>query len=325
MVNNVTISVIVPIYGVEKYISRFAVSLLSQSYEGLQFIFVNDGTKDGSMTVLRNLIDERFSHLKDRIVLVDKENEGCPKARRTGLDHATGDYVMHADPDDWYEDGAFEKIAAVAETTGADLIYCDYFKEYQKNSKHKTKHRKENLYTIEQKNDYIRDMYNHKACGCVWNKCVKRSVYLENRIYYPQTSCAEDVCLTTQLAAYSRSIVHLCTPVYHYRRDNPTSVSRRNPKFRRYRAVEKFLDLYEFYGGTSDEECPVSVIFDDIMMKAGWSSIMYRFGLFDERPYLAAEVGRIAVSRKRETPVVAQMITKGCAFLYRIKNKQIWI
>lgn len=325
MVNNVTISVIVPIYGVEKYISRFAVSLLSQSYEGLQFIFVNDGTKDGSMTVLRNLIDERFSHLKDRIVLVDKENEGCPKARRTGLDHATGDYVMHADPDDWYEDGAFEKIAAVAETTGADLIYCDYFKEYQKNSKHKTKHKKENLYTIEQKNDYIRDMYNHKACGCVWNKCVKRSVYLENRIYYPQTSCAEDVCLTTQLAAYSRSIVHLCTPVYHYRRDNPTSVSRRNPKFRRYRAVEKFLDLYEFYGGTSDEECPVSVIFDDIMMKAGWSSIMYRFGLFDERPYLAAEVGRIAVSRKRETPVVAQMITKGCAFLYRIKNKQIWI
>ena len=67
MNTSVNISVIVPIYGVEKYISRFAVSLLSQSYEGIQFIFVNDGTKDGSMTVLRSLIDERFSHLKDRI------------------------------------------------------------------------------------------------------------------------------------------------------------------------------------------------------------------------------------------------------------------
>lgn len=317
MNTSVNISVIVPIYGVEKYISRFAVSLLSQSYEGIQFIFVNDGTKDGSMTVLRSLIDERFSHLKDRIVLVDKENEGCPKARRTGLDHATGDYVMHADPDDWYEDGAFEKIAAVAQATDADMIYCDYYKEYQKNSKHKTKHKKENLYTIEQKNDYIRDMYNHKACGCVWNKCVKRSVYLENRIYYPQTSCAEDVCLTTQLAGYSRSIVHLCTPIYHYRRDNPTSVSRRNPKFRRYRAVEKFLDLYEFYGGTSNEECPVSVIFDDIMMKAGWSTIIYGFDFFRTRSYLVDNICHASLKTDRSVPLAAQIFTKLYTYIYR--------
>lgn len=316
-----TISVIVPIYGVEKYIGRFAGSLLSQSYDGIQFIFVNDCTKDASMTVLNSLIEERFSHLKDRIVIVDKENEGCPKARRTGLDHATGDYVMHADPDDWYEEGAFEKIAAVADATGADFIYCDYFKEYLKGSGQKTRHIRERLYTIEQKDDYIRDMYNHKACGCVWNKCVKRSVYTDNRICYPQTSCAEDVCLTTQLAGYSRSMVHLAGPVYHYRRDNPTSVSRKNPKFRRYRAVEKFLDMYEFYNGPSGAVQPVSVIFDDIMMKAGWSSIMYGFGLFDERPYLADGICRIAVSTKRETPVVAQLITKAFAFLYRLKNK----
>lgn len=320
MGSNVTISVIVPIYGVEKYIGRFAESLLCQSYEGLQFVFVNDGTKDASMTVLRDLIDERFSHLEDRIIIVDKENEGCPKARRTGLDHATGDYVMHADPDDWYEAGVFEKIAAAAEMTGADFIYCDYFKEYLKGSRQKTKHKKEPLYTIEQKNEYIRDMFNHKASGCVWNKCVKRSVYQKNRIYYPQTSCAEDICLMAQLAGYSKSMAHLCSPVYHYRRDNPTSVSRRNPKFRRFRAVEKFLDMYEFYNDMSAEVQPVSVIYDDIMMKAGWSSIMYRFGLLNDRPYLADKIGRIAVSMKRETPVIAQLLTKVYAFIYRIKR-----
>ena len=320
MGNGVTFSVIVPVYGVEKYIGRFAESLLSQSYDRIQFIFVNDGTKDGSMTVLKGLIEGRFPHLKDRIIIIDKENEGCPKARRTGLDHATGDYVMHADPDDWYESGAFEKIAAVAEATGADFIYCDYYKEYLKGKGNKTKHKKENLYTIEQKDDYIRDMYNHKACGCLWNKCVKRSVY-DNMIYYPHTSCAEDVCLSTQLAGYSGSMVHLCSPVYHYRRDNPTAVSRKHPKYRRYKAVVKFLDMYEYYRDSRNEPGPVSVIYDDIMMKAGWSSVMYGFGLFAERPYLADNICSITISARRETPVIAQCITKVYAFLYRIMNR----
>lgn len=320
MAGGVTISVIIPVYGVEKYIGHFAESLLEQSYPYLQFIFVNDGTKDRSMAVLESLIDERFSHLKDRILIVNKENEGCPKARRTGLDYATGDYIMHADPDDWFESGALSKVAEVAECTDADLIYCDYFKEYLRDRKHKSKYKREKTYNIEDKTVYIRDMYNHRACGCLWNKCVKRSVYLENMIYYPQTSCAEDVCLATQLAGYSSSIAHLCSPVYHYRRDNPTSVSRKNPKFRRYKAVVKFLDLYEFYLKLPEENITVSVIFDDIIMKAGWSSIMHRFDLFKERSYLAESIGRISVSSKRETPVLAQIITKVYAMFYRIKK-----
>ena len=74
------ISLIVPIYGVEKYIERFAESALGQTYQDLQFVFVNDGTKDRSMDILRNMIDRDYSHLKDRIVLIDKQNEGLPAA-----------------------------------------------------------------------------------------------------------------------------------------------------------------------------------------------------------------------------------------------------
>lgn len=308
MTQEVTISVIVPIYGVEKFIGRFAESLLSQSYQHIQFIFVNDGTKDGSMIVLRNLIEERFSHLKDRIIIVDKENEGCPKARRTGLDHATGDYIMHADPDDWYAPDAFKTIAAAAQQMQADLLYFDYYKEYE--SKGKTKHKVEKLYDIEQKENYIRDMYNHRACGCVWNKAVRRSVYTDNTIYYPQTPSAEDVCLMVQLVGYSKSFGHIESPLYHYRRDNPGSVSKRNPKFRRYRAVVKFLDMYEFYRDVKQEYVPIRSISEDIVVKAGWSSIMYRFGFFKERPYLAADIRKAPICLERETPLLAQLITK---------------
>lgn len=309
---NVTISVIVPIYGVEAYIGKFAESLLGQSYGNIQFIFVNDGTKDGSMYVLRTLIDERYSDLKDRIILIDKKNEGCPIARRTGLSYATGEYVMHADPDDWYEPGAFETIASVAEETKADIICFDYFRgERIKN---------ERTYSAEEKYGFIRDIYNHRASGAVWNKCIRRSLYLDNRIYYPQTSCAEDMCLTTQLIGYSSSIIHIPKPLYHYRRDNPSAVTRKNPKYRRQRATEKFLNMYEFYMETPDAFSPVSVIYDDIMMRAGWSAMMYGLDHFSSRPYLAENIRRISLSSECNIPLPAQCMTKIFAFFQRLRK-----
>ena len=84
------ISIVVPIYGVERYIEQCARSLFAQSYDALQFVFVNDGTKDRSMEILTGLIESEYSHLKDRIVIVDKKNGGLPAARRTGLEHVTG-------------------------------------------------------------------------------------------------------------------------------------------------------------------------------------------------------------------------------------------
>ena len=119
------ISLLVPIYGVEKYIEKFARTALGQTYQDIQFVFVNDGTKDASMEILRRLIDEEFSHLKERIVIVDKENAGLPAARKTALEHATGKYILFADSDDWLELDAVERVMAKAEETDADIIYFD--------------------------------------------------------------------------------------------------------------------------------------------------------------------------------------------------------
>ena len=97
MDRNIVISVIVPVYGVEKYIAEFARSVFSQSYPHVQFIFVNDGTKDNSMNILNEVIDTEFPDIRAKVVIVDKKNAGLPAARRTGLEYATGDYVYHVD------------------------------------------------------------------------------------------------------------------------------------------------------------------------------------------------------------------------------------
>ena len=125
MSDSIKISLIIPVYGVEDYIAEFAESAFGQTYHDIQYIFVNDGTKDNSIIVLKELIDDRYRHLKDRIIIVDKQNEGLPAARRTGLEYATGDYVWHVDSDDWLELDAEESIVAKIKETDSDVVYFD--------------------------------------------------------------------------------------------------------------------------------------------------------------------------------------------------------
>ena len=152
MNNSISISIIAPIYGVENYIEKFADSVLSQSYQNIEFIFVNDGTKDNSMSVLNGLIDRKFSHLKDKIKIINKQNGGLPAARRTGLDAATSDYVYHVDSDDWLAPDSITKIVEEIERSASDIVYFNLVKEYPDRSKVK----RQKAYSSEQREQFIR-------------------------------------------------------------------------------------------------------------------------------------------------------------------------
>ena len=241
--NKITISLIVPIYGVETYIAEFAHSALGQSYPHIQYVFVNDGTKDNSMQILEKIINECYSHRKGQIVIVNKLNGGLPAARHTGVQHATGDYIFHADPDDWLSENAIALIADKIEETGSDVIYFNYVKEYESRSSVK----KEREYDISQKDLYIRNMYNHRAFGTLCNKCIKRSLYETNGIHHPLYPYAEDCFLSVQLAGYARSMAYLDMEVYHYRKNNPHSITRQGRKRRKEEYAMNFLNLYELY------------------------------------------------------------------------------
>lgn len=306
MQNLPTISVIIPVYGVERYITHFAESLFSQSYPHAQFVFVNDGTKDHSMEFLDKIIEEKYSHLRPQIVIVNKENGGLPAARRTGLEHATGDYIFNVDPDDWLAEGALEMMGKKIAETGCDLLYFGMVKVYAKRKSYKH----QRTYTAEERKQFVWDMYNHHAMGSLCNKCIKRSLFEEHTIYTPSYSHAEDCFVTTQLVGYATKIAYLDEMLYCYRKDNPTAMTRNNIRRRKREYALNFLNLYEKYCDVSVENNPVAVIFDDIVMQAGWYSIFYRLGLFKEFPYLAAEVRKAKIHRKTDVPIVAQLLTK---------------
>ena len=113
------ISVIVPIYGVEKYLNKCVESLIGQTYKVLEIILVDDGSKDNCPT----LCDE-WAKKDSRIKVVHKENGGLSDARNAGLPYATGEYISFIDSDDYIEPTFYERLFAAIEEAGAEIAEC---------------------------------------------------------------------------------------------------------------------------------------------------------------------------------------------------------
>ncbi|MBE6217008.1 MAG: glycosyltransferase family 2 protein [Bacteroidales bacterium] len=304
-----SISLIAPIYGVERYIRQFAESALGQTYEDIQFIFVNDGTKDRSMEILDELIESRFSHLKPRILIINKENGGLPSARKAGLDAAEGEYVLFADSDDWLETDAVEKVMAKAAQTHADIVYFDLVKEYGNRSSYK----REREYTADTKDDFIVNMFNYKSFGYTVTKCFKRKLYTDNVVYFPKLGMHEDIYLMCQIIFHATSLVHIPEALYHYRKDNPDSFCAQSGMKRHVASTKNLLDLYEHYRDNL-KGSPIENVAGGILMRAGQHSLMHGYDFFAEYPYLAGDLRKTRISSRYRTSLPMQLIVKVYAF-----------
>lgn len=117
MAKNIKISVIVPVYNVEKYIRQCLESIINQTYKNLEIIIVNDGTRDNSMKIVEEYLSD------ERIRVINKENGGISSARNRGIEEATGEYVSFVDSDDWLEIDLYERIVQILEGNKVDIIF----------------------------------------------------------------------------------------------------------------------------------------------------------------------------------------------------------
>ena len=210
------VSVIIPVYGVEKYIERCARSLFEQTLEDIEFIFVDDCTPDSSINILECIIDQ-YPNRKDQIRIVRHEkNAGLPIARQTGIKNATGDYIAHCDSDDWVDTDMYRVMFEKASEEQADMVVCDYYRSDGIN------HREDIGFISTDKEMFIKDMLYLRTSWAVWNKLVKRELYHPNFVY-PIGAMAEDMITTTQLALISNRITFLRKKLYYYY-DNQSSI-----------------------------------------------------------------------------------------------------
>ena len=119
------VSILVPIYNVENFISRCLESLFSQTYSNIEYVFVNDCTPDNSMTILSDMLQKYPSRATMVKIINNPENQGIAIVRNTLLENATGEYILFVDSDDWIEKDMVENLVERATSTDADIVGCD--------------------------------------------------------------------------------------------------------------------------------------------------------------------------------------------------------
>lgn len=215
----IKVSVIIPIYNVERFIGRCVRSLMQQTLQDVEYIFVDDATPDNSIQILNQVIADYPNKIHSVKILMLEKNQGLPAARNRGLAAATGEYIFHCDSDDYADATMLETMYNTAVEKQADIVWSDWFLTFERNERY-----------MEQPNyptpfDAIKGMLAGQMKYNVWNKLVRRSLYEENNISFPDGySMGEDMTMIL-LFAYAQKIAYVPQAFYHYVKLNQNALS----------------------------------------------------------------------------------------------------
>jgi len=212
------VSILVPVYGVERFIERCARSLFEQTYENLEYVFVDDCSPDGSIPILESVIEQYPSRKPDVRIVRHEENKGLGMARNTAVENAKGEFLIHVDSDDYISKDAVERCVRKQIETEADIVVYEYEEVYKDKTilnqlkPHKSPH------------DFCITQLSKESHYCIWGEMIRRSLYVDNDIKI-RGGCnfSEDYQITPQLSFYAKKIAFVNEPLYHYDKTNEQS------------------------------------------------------------------------------------------------------
>ena len=214
------VSVIVPIYKVEKYIERCVCTLFEQTLESIEYIFVDDCSPDHSVDILKNVLKKYSNRIDHTKIIRHENNMGIAAARNSGIRVAQGDYIIFCDSDDWVHLEMFEKMYHNAKKSDVDIVVCDYNKVYSQEKFHVQVNPP--LNNIE----CVISLLNGNMHGSVCNKLIKRKLYIQNNIFCTENmNFLEDLSLTFRLFYFANKISYINIPLYYYYQENNNSAS----------------------------------------------------------------------------------------------------
>lgn len=236
------VSIIVPIYNVEKYLERCIDSLIGQTLNDIQIILVNDGSTDNSGKIAK---EYAVKH-QDKIIYLEKENGGLSDARNYGLPYATGEYIAFLDSDDYIEKEAYHEMYEKAKTTNADYVECDFLWEYpdkiRRDKRVEYKNKKEML-------AFVRVV--------AWNKLIKREIIEANNLKFPKGLRYEDVEFTYELIPHLNKVSYIDKCFIHYtQRENSIANVQNARTAEIFTILDDVISYYkenEFYKEYEDE------------------------------------------------------------------------
>lgn len=223
------VTVIVPFYNAERTLARCLQSLFEQSFEDIEYVLVNDGSTDGSLAVLEDVLASYPERRDAMRLLIQNPNGGVLAARRRGVSEATGEYIIFADADDVVEKNCYGRLYEEAVRTGADMVRCGYV---ESDGDHDMAgHFK--LTPARDKDQRIREAIALKSDPYLMTKLVRRSIFESPDFVWPVDNIAEDWVMAVQFAFLADKVSWVDECFYHYYVSGP-SISHVDPSDRRY-------------------------------------------------------------------------------------------
>lgn len=216
---DIKVSVIIPIYGVELFIERCAESLLNQTLNNVEYIFVDDASPDNSINILQSVIKRYPDKIDNCKIIRHDKNRGLPSARNTGLSIASGDYIFHCDSDDYVNPMMLEDMYNVAINNNADVVWCDWFLTYARTERYMRQPLCKTSF------EAIKAMLGGRMKFNVWNKLMRRSLYEENDISFPEGNGMGEDMTMIMLFVHAKKVVYLPKAYYHYVKLNSRAFS----------------------------------------------------------------------------------------------------
>ncbi len=239
------ISIIVPVYKVEKYLTKCVESIVNQTYKNLEIILVDDGSPD----TCPKLCDE-LAKTDSRIKVIHKENGGLSDARNAGIDIATGEYLMFVDSDDYIDRTICEKLYYLLTENNADFSMCDAVRFFEDEEPHSLV-QNVNIKTFEGKNVLNQLFYADSDYLVVaWGKLYKKNLFKEVR--YPKGKLHEDVYVLHQILAQTDKFVYTNEQLYNYLQRSSSIMSSFTEK-NYLHTYQAYLERYEFFKERKDK------------------------------------------------------------------------
>lgn len=219
--NEVAVSIIVPVYNVEQYIKKCLNSLVGQTLKEIEIILINDCSPDNSESIILE-----FQKMDDRIFYIkQKENQGQGLARNVGIDVARGEYILFVDSDDYIEKEAAEFLYGKAKEHELDVLEADHYKVYPDNQ---VEHKSEVFHEVLTGDEYFETI--RYSLGVVWNKLWRTEFIIKNKLYFVKGIFEDVIYLSTAMSLAKRVYRYNYSFYFYVIRDNSTMTAPASPK-----------------------------------------------------------------------------------------------
>lgn len=231
---NDLVSIIIPVFNCGQWIERCILSALNQTYNNLQIIIINDGSYDESECII-----QEYANRDDRIIYINKKNEGVSKARNKGLEVASGDYVTFLDADDTLNEKMIEKLLFTVKKYDADIAFC-FDSAWQKLDG-------EEMVICAEDFEFQKEYSSLVAWGGLYKKSVTEGIRFDEKIYV-----SEDILFKSRAIKNARTIAFLFEPLYNYY-IYETSACHGNYNKKKLTEIEAWKKITEIFQGTKTE------------------------------------------------------------------------